>query len=81
MAAGTDSYVPKDKEKKYYHVQLEKPLYSKLTGEKLSKPFTAKLSRKGYRLLVSKKGEKDKSNAEMLGYTVKVLWEPGMANA
>lgn len=70
------AYVPKDTEKKYYHVQLEKPYYDKRTGEKKSKPFVQKLTEYGYKQLTGKRNERDKSNAEMLGYTVTVLWNP-----
>lgn len=69
-------YVPKDDEKHLYHVELEKPLYNQSTGKKVSSPYVQKFTRAEYNQFVGKKSEKDKSNAEMLGYTVKVLYTP-----
>lgn len=70
------AYEPDEKEKKYYHVQLEKPYFDKKTGARLSKPYVQKMTAQDYKRLVGKKGDKDKSNAEMLGYSVTVLWNP-----
>lgn len=75
-----DRFVPAEKEKRFYHVQLEKPLFNKRTGERMSKPFVQKLTVQGYRQLTTRRGAKDKSNAEKLGYTVKVLWNPETDN-
>ena len=70
------SYKPDDKEKHLYHVELEKPIFSSSNGERLSTPFIQKFTKDEYKKFVGKKNEKDKSNAEMLGYTVKVLFDP-----
>jgi hypothetical protein len=69
-------YKPSEKEKHLYHVELEKPLFDKTTGKKLSKPVVQKFTKAEYNQLVGKKNEKDKSNAEMLGYIVNVLYKP-----
>ena len=72
-----EKYVPRDDEKGFYHVRLEKERYDQRTGKKLSKPFIQKYSEKEYKKLTAKKDEKDRSIAEMLGYTkVEVLWNP-----
>lgn len=69
-------YNPSDKEKHLYHVELEKPLYDSKTGKKMSTPYVQKFTKAEYNQFVGKKSAKDKSNAEMLGYTVKVLFNP-----
>lgn len=71
-----ETYKPDDKEKHLYHVELEKPIFSSSNGERLSTPFIQKFTKDEYKKFVGKKNEKDKSNAEMLGYTVKVLFDP-----
>lgn len=68
-------YTPDPSEKNLYHVQLEKPLYDKNTGNKLSSPFVQKFTQKEYNDLTRKK-DGEKSNAELLGYKVTVLWDP-----
>jgi hypothetical protein len=70
------SYKPDDKEKHLYHVQLEKPLYNPSSGKKMSTPYIQKFTKNEFKQFVGKKGSNDKSNAEMLGYTVKVLFNP-----
>ena len=72
----TNNYVPADSEKHLVHVQLEKPYYDKRTGKRLSTPYVQKMTERDYKMLTEKNSDKDKSNAEMLGYTVKVLWNP-----
>lgn len=74
--AETNNYVPADNEKHLVHVQLEKPYYDKRTGKRLSTPYVQKMTERDYKMLTEKSNDKDKSNAEMLGYTVKVLWNP-----
>ena len=74
--AQSKAYTPAANEKNLYHVELEKPFYDKRTGKKLSVPSVQKFTEAEYKALTGKKNEKDKSNAEMLGYTVKVLWNP-----
>lgn len=74
--AQSKAYTPEANEKNLYHVELEKPFYDKRTGKKLSVPCVQKFTEAEYKALNGKKNEKDKSNAEMLGYTVKVLWNP-----
>lgn len=69
-------YIPTDNEKHLYHVQLEKPLFDKRTGKRISVPSVQKFTEKEYNALVGKKSAKDKSNAEMLGYTTTILWNP-----
>ena len=69
-------YTPNDNEKHLYHIELEKPLYDSKSGKRMSVPYTQKMTAVEYKSFVGKKNEKDKSNAEMLGYTVKVLWNP-----
>lgn len=69
-------YAPADSEKHLFHVELEKPLYDSKTGKRMSVPFVQKMTKVEYKSFVGKKNEKDKSNAEMLGYSVKVLWNP-----
>lgn len=69
-------YKPDDKEKHLYHVELEKPLYNPSTGKKISTPYVQKFTKSEFKQFVGKKGANDKSNAEMLGYTVKVLFNP-----
>lgn len=71
-----NSYQPAENEKNLYHVELEKILFDRNTGKKLSKAVVQKFTRAEYNQLVGKKNEKDKSNAEMLGYTVKLLYAP-----
>lgn len=71
-----EPYVPDKSEKHLYHVLLEKPYYSKKTGKKISTPYIQKFTESEYNSLTSKKSESDKSNAEMLGYEVTVLWNP-----
>lgn len=68
-------YTPDPSEKNLYHVQLEKPLYDKNSGKKLSLPFVQKFTQKEYNDLTRKK-DGEKSNAELLGYQVTVLWDP-----
>lgn len=70
------SYTPDKSEKHLYHVMLERPQYNKKTGKKLSTPFIQKFTEAEYKALTEKKSENDKSNADMLGYTVQVLWNP-----
>lgn len=72
----TSRYVPADNEKHLYHLQLEKQLFDKTTGKRLSAPYVQKFSERAYNKFMGKKNENDKSNAEMLGYTVTVLWNP-----
>lgn len=71
-----NEYKPSEKEKHLYHVELEKPLFDSKTGKKMSKPYVQKFTKTEYNQFVGKKSAKDKSNAEMLGYTVKVLFNP-----
>ena len=75
-AATASKYTPEANEKHLYHVQLETPYFSKRTGERLSTSFVQKFTEQDYKKFTEKKSDKDKSNAEMLGYTVKVLWNP-----
>ena len=72
----TNNYVPAENEKNLVHVLLEKPYYDKRTGKKLSEPYVQKMTVRDYKMFTEKKNEKDKCNAEMLGYQVTVLWEP-----
>lgn len=76
VQAQTSRYVPADNEKHLYHLQLEKQLFDKTTGKRLSAPYVQKFSERAYNKFMGKKNENDKSNAEMLGYTVTVLWNP-----
>ena len=76
MEQPQSKYVPKDSEKGYYHLQLERPYFDKRSGKKLSMPFIQLFSEKEYEKFVFKKDEKTLSNSEMLGYEVKVLWNP-----
>lgn len=77
QAETAEKYVPKDEEKGFYHVRLEKEHYDQRTGKKTSKPFVQMYTEKEYNKLTAKKNEKDLSIAEMLGYTkVEVLWNP-----
>lgn len=69
-----NDYVPGEGEKHLYHVRLEKPLYNSKTGERLSKPFIQKMTKAEYRAFVS--GPQGATNADRLGYTVEVLWNP-----
>ena len=61
-------YKPNEKEKHLYHVELEKPLYHPSTGQKMSTPFVQKFTKNEYKQF--------ESNAKMLGYTIKVLFNP-----
>ena len=61
-------YKPNEKEKHLYHVELEKPLYHPSTGEKISTPYVQKFTKNEYKQF--------ESNAKMLGYTIKVLFNP-----
>ena len=70
------AYTPAQGEKHLYHVELEKPFFDKRTGKRLSTPTVQKFTETEFKALTGKRNEKDKSNAEMLGYTVKVLWNP-----
>lgn len=70
------SYTPQQGEKHLYHVQLEKPFFDSKTGKRLSSPVVQKFTEAEYKALTGKRNDKDKSNAEMLGYTVTVLWNP-----
>ena len=76
VQAQTSRYVPADNEKHLFHLQLEKQLCDKTTGKRLSAPYVQKFSERAYNKFMGKKNENDKSNAEMLGYTVTVLWNP-----
>lgn len=69
-------YNPAENEKHLYHIELEKPLFDSKSGKRMSVPYIQKMTSVEYKSFVGKKNEKDKSNAEMLGYTVKVLWNP-----
>ena len=69
-------YTPAENEKHLYHIELEKPLFDSKSGKRMSVPYVQKMTAVEYKSFVGKKNEKDKSNAEMLGYTVKVLWNP-----
>lgn len=69
-------YTPAENEKHLYHIELEKPLYDSKTGKRMSVPYVQKMTKGEYKSFVGKRNEKDKSNAEMLGYSVKVLWNP-----
>ena len=71
-----EAYTPAQGEKHLYHVELEKPFFDKRTGKRLSTPTVQKFTETEFKALTGKRNEKDKSNAEMLGYTVKVLWNP-----
>ena len=63
-----ETYKPDDKEKHLYHVELEKPLYHPSTGQKISTPYVQKFTKNEYKQF--------ESNAKMLGYTIKVLFNP-----
>lgn len=76
VQAQTSRYVPAENEKHLYHLQLEKQLFDKTTGKRLSTPYVQKFSERAYNKFMGKKNENEKSNAEMLGYTVTVLWNP-----
>lgn len=76
VQAQMSRYVPADNEKHLYHLQLEKQLFDKTTGKRLSTPYVQKFSERAYNKFMGKKNENDRSNAEMLGYTVTVLWNP-----
>lgn len=76
VQAQTSRYVPADNEKHLYHLQLEKQLFDKTTGKRLSTPYVQKFSERAYNKFMGKKNDNEKSNAEMLGYTVTVLWNP-----
>ena len=69
-------YVPDNSEKHLFHVLLDKPRFDSRTGKKLSTPFVQKFTKTEFSALTSKKNENDKSNADMLGYEVTVLWNP-----
>lgn len=69
-------YTPAENEKHLYHIELEKPLFDSKTGKRMSVPYVQKMTKGEYKSFVGKRNEKDKSNAEMLGYSVKVLWNP-----
>lgn len=69
-------YTPAENEKHLYHIELEKPLFDTKTGKRMSVPYVQKMTKGEYKSFVGKRNEKDKSNAEMLGYSVKVLWNP-----
>lgn len=76
VQAQMSRYVPADNEKHLYHLQLEKQLFDKTTGKRLSTPYVQKFSERAYNKFMGKKNDNEKSNAEMLGYTVTVLWNP-----
>lgn len=61
-------YKPNEEEKHLYHVELEKPLYHPSTGEKISTPYVQKFTKNEFKQF--------ESNAKMLGYTIKVLFNP-----
>lgn len=75
-AEDTSGYKPAENEKHLFHVELEKILFDARTGKKLSRPVIQKFTQAEYNQLVGKMREKDKSNAEMLGYSVKLLYSP-----
>jgi hypothetical protein len=65
-----ESYVPKDSEKKFYHVELSKgPKFDSETGE----PITANTYIQKFKVKAYKQFEK---NAKGLGIKCKVLWTP-----
>ena len=68
-----ESYVPKETEKHVYHVELEKVKFHPTTGERLSKAYMQKLSKKAYVNFAK--------HSAALGFTsVKVLWDPTQDN-
>lgn len=73
--AQSEEYIPDDKEKNLYHLLLEKPLFDRMTGKRISKPYVQKFNDRAYKKFTEKKNG-GLSNAEMLGYTFKVLWNP-----
>lgn len=66
--APEDEFKPALSERRLYHVILDKPLYDKNTGKKLSKAYPQKFSAKEFNLF--------KNNSAGLGFTIKVVWDP-----
>lgn len=65
----SNAYTPRDIEKHLYHVELEKRIFDKMTGEKKSKPFIQMFTKAEWPAF--------KERAARLGYNhVEVLWEP-----
>ena len=63
-----DEYTPKESEKDLFHAILEKPLFNTGTGERLSNPYLQKFTPREWKVFIA--------NAEKLGYTVNVTWNP-----
>lgn len=60
--------VVEDKESHLYHVELDKPVYDKATGKKLSKPFIQKFTEAEYKQF--------ENNSKGLGFQIKVIKKP-----
>lgn len=67
-AAQSGSYLPAEKERGIYHVQMDKPLFSKKDGKKLSKAFIQKFTIPEWNHFVK--------NSKGLGFETKVMWDP-----
>ncbi len=67
-SAQTGSYLPDQKERHLFHAQLDRPLFDKKTGEKLSKSFMQKFTEPEWGQF--------KKGAKGLGYDIEVMWNP-----
>lgn len=70
------AYTPREDEKHLYHVMLDQPRFDSKSGKKLSKSYVQKFTQTEFANMTRKKDEKDKSYLQMLGYEIKVLWDP-----
>lgn len=68
FAQGGSDFLPEDKEKHLFHVNLDKPSFSSTTGEKLSIAYVQKFTQAEWRQF--------SNNSRSLGYEITVLWNP-----
>lgn len=62
-----EEYIP-TKDLNYYHVELERPVFSPKTGERLSTPYVQIFSENEYKKLLENKSK--------LGFSTKLLYKP-----
>ena len=67
---GRKGYKPDSHEANLVHVVLDKPLFNQKTGEKLSKEYIQKFTLSDWKVF--------KDYNQCLGYTIEVLYEPGV---
>lgn len=66
--AQSGSYLPDVKERKLFHVKLDKPAFNPQDGKKLSKAFIQKFTVADWKHF--------EKNSKGLGYTTEIMWNP-----